>query len=85
MYYATFKGIGESDIVEFKTAKERDDWVNFRDETSRILGITPNNCTFEREVLNDKNIIDEVTHDPSIQHYTDIYDKNQVWYIRSVQ
>ena len=85
MYYATYKGIGNSDIAEFKTAEERDNWVNFKDEASIVCGTTPDNCTFQREVFDDEKVIDEITHDPSIIHNIDIFNESQVWYLRSVQ
>ncbi|MCD7726752.1 MAG: hypothetical protein LUH57_00150 [Ruminococcus sp.] len=51
MYYATYKNIGRTDIAVFKEKEKRDEWVNFKDPISVSLGVTEDNCTFEREVL----------------------------------
>lgn len=54
MFYATFKGIGYSDIAVFQTKQDRDDWVNFRDSYSKVLRINKDSCTFERIPLSSK-------------------------------
>lgn len=37
MFYATFKGTGIADILEFETEEQRNDWVNFNDPFSALL------------------------------------------------
>ena len=46
MFYAKFREIENSDIAEFQTEQERDEWVNFQDEFSRDFGTTLDNCVF---------------------------------------
>lgn len=45
-YYAQFEGIPEVGI--FPTKQERDDWVNFKDEYSKVVGETPENYIDKR-------------------------------------
>ena len=40
MYYATYKGIGMSDITVFESEQERNDWVEFKDDFSLLCGVT---------------------------------------------
>lgn len=77
MYYATYRGIGDTDIAAFYTKQERDDWVNFKDPYSNALGINAENCTFERMEIN----LDEVN--PMIKTMTykkDDFNVGQEWY-----
>lgn len=84
MFYATYKGIGKSDIAEFQTEKERDDWVNFNDELSKVCKVTKKNCFFERTKLTDENIIKKIVNNNLIQEY-DTYNPNQKWYLLSIK
>lgn len=83
-YYATFKGIKNSDISEFKTEQERDDWVNFRDPFSIYVGNTPENCIFERMELNDESTIDSVVKNKNIPTVQDESLPEVKWYLRSI-
>lgn len=85
MYYATYKGIGESDVTAFETQEERDKWVNFQDQFSVDFHTTPENCVFEREALTDESIINAVITDETIPKVEDQYNPNQIWYLRSVK
>lgn len=74
MYYATFKDIGDSDILVFKTEKERDDWVNFKDRFSELYGISPQNAIFQRMSL-DSGIAEERIKDkivPMLHTYDEV-------------
>lgn len=78
LYYATYKGIGESEIVEFLTEQERDDWVEFKDELSRSLNITKQNCTFDRKSLSPnhaRRLIKKALHTEN-----DDYNDRVKWY-----
>lgn len=81
-YYAKFK-LKVSDIAEFKTKQERDEWVNFKDKWSVDLEITPENCTFEREALPDNTKIEDLI-EPTTKRVIDEDSPNIVWYLRSV-
>ncbi len=83
MFYAKFRGIKNSDVAEFQTKQERDEWVNFQDEFSRDFGTTHDNCVFEREKLTDKNEIRSVIEDKNIPAAQDEILFYIKWYIRS--
>lgn len=83
MFYARFKGIENSDVAEFATRQERDEWVNFQDEFSRDFGTTSDNCVFEREKLTDEKEIKSVTDDKNIPTAQDEILHYIKWYIRS--
>lgn len=53
MFYATYKGIGESDIAEFEKKEDRDAWVSFNDAFSISHGVTSDNATFQRKNLSE--------------------------------
>lgn len=59
MYYATYKGIGISDITAFESEQERNEWVEFKDDFSLLCGVTKENSTFERQILTNKREIEE--------------------------
>lgn len=84
MFYATYKGIGNSDVAEFMTEQERNDWVNFTDEYSKVFGITKENATFERKSLTDKKTIAKIIDNKNIKKVVDVYNPNQNWYLRSL-
>ncbi len=84
MYYATYKGIGISDIAEFETEQERDNWVNFEDSFSLGFGTTKENATFDRQTLANKNEISKVVNNKNIKKIADTYNPKQWWYLRSV-
>jgi hypothetical protein len=83
MYYATFKGIKNGDIVEFKTKIERDNWVNFKDPFSVSIGSTPEDCTYERDILNNIKIIKKVINNKNIPVVYDECVPGAKWYLRS--
>ena len=78
MFYATFKGIGKSDIAVFHTEKERDDWVNFKDDYSLAFGANVNNTSFERIPLSSGTAKKRIK---TMLHKKDEYNHNQEWYI----
>lgn len=84
MYYATYKGVGVSDVAEFLTEQERDNWVSFKDGFSRLCDITSDNTFFEREVLTDEAEIHKVINDKNIKVVRDDYDTSVKWYLRSL-
>ncbi|MBQ2395670.1 MAG: hypothetical protein II304_01340 [Bacteroidales bacterium] len=84
MYYATFKGIKNGDIVEFKTKIERDNWVNFKDPFSVSVGNTAEDCTYERTTFENKRIIQCVLNNKNIPTVYDELVPGAKWYLRSV-
>lgn len=52
-FYATYKEAHEA-LIMFKTKKERDDWVDFKDEVSLALGRTAEDATFQRVAVSNK-------------------------------
>lgn len=84
MYYATYKGIGISDITAFESEQERNDWVEFKDDFSLLCGVTKENSTFERQILTNKREIERVVNNKKIQKIIDTYNPKQWWFIRSV-
>lgn len=77
MYYATFKNIGETDIVVFQTEQERDDWVNYQDECSIVLGANAENCTFERVAMDSEEAEQRIEN---MLHDGDYLNVGQEWY-----
>lgn len=53
LYYARFAET-EEELVGFPSKKQRDDWVNFKDEFSLTVGTTLENCIFKRIALSAK-------------------------------
>lgn len=84
MFYAKFKGIENSDVAEFQTEQERDEWVNFQDEFSRDFNTTSDNCVFEREKLTDEEVIHSVVNNVNIQITQDEFLPYIKWYLRSL-
>lgn len=84
MYYATYKGIGISDITVFESRQERDNWVEFQDAFSLICGATKENATFERIVFTNKKEIIQVITNKNIKKVVDTYNMKQWWYLRSI-
>lgn len=76
MYYAAYKG--ESDITTFKTEKERDDWVNFKDEFSRAFNLNEDNCIFERMSITAEEAELRIK---TLLHMDDEFNAGQEWYI----
>lgn len=70
MFYATFKGIGDTDIMAFETKQERDDWVNFQDTFSKALGENADNCTFGRKRISAERAEKRIG---SMNHIMDYY------------
>ena len=77
MYYATYKNIGDSDITAFKTEQERDTWVNFKDPYSKALGVTVDNCTFERMAIAAEEAEVRIK---TMVHKKDEFNIGQMWY-----
>lgn len=84
MYYATYKGIGISDVTAFESEQERNDWVEFNDAFSLLCGATKENSTFERQILTNKREIARIVNNKNIKKVTDTYNPKQWWYLRSV-
>lgn len=78
MYYATFSGIGESDIAAFSTKQTRDDWVDFKDEVSIVAGTTIENCAFKRTAMSRNEALSRI---PFMQREKDVSNPNLTWYI----
>lgn len=77
MFYATFKGIGKTDIACFQTEEERNNWVNYADEYSRALGINKDNSSFERITLSSGTAKKRIKN---MLHKKDNYNHRQEWY-----
>lgn len=84
MYYATYKGIGISDVTAFESEQERNDWVEFKDDFSLLCGVTKENSTFERQILTNKREIERVVNNQKIKKIADTYNPKQWWFLRSV-
>lgn len=84
MYYATYKGIGISDVTAFELEQDRDDWVEFKDYFSLFYGVTKESSTFERQILTNKKEIVRVVNNKRIKKIADTYNPKQWWYLRSV-
>lgn len=78
MYYATYKDIGDSDIAAFQTEQERDDWVNFKDTYSKVLGVDAANSTFERTAMAAEEAEQRIE---IMLHKKDEFNAGQEWYI----
>lgn len=78
MFYATFSGIGESDIAEFKTERERDDWVNFQDGHSLSVGYTKEAAVFGRKKLSKDTARRKIRYRPSEEDWCR---PGVMWYI----
>lgn len=83
MYYATYKGIGSSDITCFESEQDRDNWVEFKDEFSLSYEVTKENAVFERKVFKDKKEISKIVNNKAIKKIADEFNPNQWWYLRS--
>lgn len=84
MYYATYKGIGISDVTAFESEQERNDWVEFKDDFSLLCGVTKENSTFERQILTNKREIERVVNNKKIKKISDTYNPKQWWFLRSI-
>jgi hypothetical protein len=83
MFYAKFKGIENSDVAEFQTEQQRDEWVNFQDEFSRDFDTTVDNCVFGREKLTNEDEIKSVVENKNIPTAQDEILPYIKWYLRS--
>ncbi len=77
MYYATYKDIGETDITAFKTEQECDNWVNFKDQYSKALGVDAANSTFERVAITAEEAEKRIG---TMLHKKDEFNDRQEWY-----
>lgn len=84
MFYATYKLPVLSDICEFATKRERDDWVNFRDHVSKALKITPENAIFEREAISEE-YFKRAMKDFKPRTVMDTIVPGQKWYLLSLE
>lgn len=69
------------EIAVFDTEQERDDWVNFRDQFSRDMGNTPDDCFFPRRKLSTATAIRTITKTRDKSLVPDIINPNQKWYL----
>ena len=69
------------EIAVFETEQERDDWVNFRDQFSRDMGNSPDDCFFQRRNLSTKTAIRKITQTRDKSLVTDEINPNQQWYL----
>ena len=69
------------EIAVFDTEQERDDWVNFRDQFSRDMGNTPDNCFLPRRMLSAATAINAITQTRDKVLTTDLINPNQKWYL----
>ena len=78
MFYATYKGIGESDIAEFEKKEDRDSWVNFQDAFSLRYGVTSENAAFQRKILASSTAKRKIRNR---LHTQDMSNSNIKWYV----
>lgn len=71
----------KQEIAVFDTEQERDDWVYFRDQFSRDMGNTPDNCFLPRRVLSAATAINAITQTRDKSLVTDEINPNQQWYL----
>lgn len=79
-FYAIHKEIHD-EVAIFNTEKERDEWVDFKDQLSIDLGINPEDPIFHREKITEEeadaytcgNIYDRGTY------IDDCYNDNMKW------
>lgn len=83
MFYAKFREIENSDVAEFQTEQQRDEWVNFQDEFSRDFDTTVDNCVFGREKLTNEDEIKSVVENKNIPTVQDEILPYIKWYLRS--
>ena len=69
------------EIAVFETEQERDDWVNFRDQFSRDMGNSPDDCFFQRRNLSTKTAIRKITQTRDKSLVIDEINPNQQWYL----
>lgn len=69
------------EIAVFETEQERDDWVNFRDQFSRDMGNSPDDCFFQRRKLSTKTAIRKITQTRDKSLVIDEINPNQQWYL----
>ena len=51
-FYAIYDELDTiTEIFVFDSAADRDEWVNFQDEFSRVTNTTADNCTFKRTAV----------------------------------
>lgn len=81
MFYAKFRRIKNSDVAEFQTEQQRDEWVNFQDEFSRDFDTTVDNCVFGREKLTNENEIKSVVENKNIPTAQDEILPYIKWYL----
>lgn len=78
MFYATFKGIKDAEIAAFETEQDRNNWVNFKDNYSVLMGYTAEYALYERIPLNAEIAEERI---PTMLHVKDEFNDNQEWYI----
>jgi hypothetical protein len=81
MFYAKFRGIENSDVAEFQTEQQRDEWVNFQDEFSRDFDTTVDNCVFGREKLTNENEIKNIILSKNVLTEPDEFLHYITWYV----
>ena len=69
------------EIAVFETEQERDDWVNFRDQFSRDMGNSPDDCFFPRRKLATATAIRKITQTRDKSLVIDEINPNQQWYL----
>lgn len=69
------------EIAVFETEQERDDWVNFRDQFSRDMGNSPDDCFLPRQKLSVATAISTITQTRNKSLVKDQINPNQQWYL----
>ena len=82
-YYATYKGIGHSDIAMFESEKKRDEWVNFQDLFSKSLGLNPDNATFQRCAIDNEEAERLINKHRNVLPVKDDFNTGLSWYMFS--
>ena len=80
MFYAFFGEIGLTEITAFKTKRERDDWVDYKDEFSKALKISKSNSTFKRCSV-EAEVAEEAISSRRMLPQPDGVNEEQVWYV----
>lgn len=79
-FYATFKGIGCSEIAMFNTKRERDAWVNFQDPFSS-LDKSHKEYGIPRKALSTKYAVQRIRAALHKALVNDACNQNQKWYL----
>ena len=80
-YYATYSNVGTSDIAIFSNEKDRDDWVNFNDYYSQLIGNNSTIATFQRIRISSEKVRSILKNSAIITKVKDEFDSKIEWYL----